>query len=181
MTITNEKDDGREVINVVHNEGEDKPWELQFGDLSTFKHARAILNYPIHKFETEEKAVEVAEMLRDIVKADAVAVEGVTGELNNVQPAGFLHLLKTEEPEELETAPSLDEEPAPVETADLPRSQDANVVPVITTTTPTVEPVNTSVDAPVAPERLEVPTVEPLPPRPIQDARPVQDKGTVFN
>jgi len=66
----------QEIIHVVHNDGEDKPWEIKFDDVNGLKRARAILNYPIHKFDTEAKAVEVAEMLRDIIKADAVEVDG---------------------------------------------------------------------------------------------------------
>lgn len=81
--------DPLEVIRVVHNEGDDKPWEIEFDDVSGLKKARAILNYPIHKFESEEKAVEVAEMLRDIIKADAVSVEGEPELLDDVEPAPF--------------------------------------------------------------------------------------------
>lgn len=66
----------QEIIHIVHNEGEDKPWEVTFDDVNALKRARAILNYPIHKFDTEAKAVEVAEMLRDIIQADAVEHEG---------------------------------------------------------------------------------------------------------
>lgn len=70
------KTDETEIIYVVHNAGEDKPWELKFDNVSALKRARAILNYPVHKFETEHKAVEVAEMLKSIIKADGVEVEG---------------------------------------------------------------------------------------------------------
>ena len=72
-TATLEK---QEVIRIVNNPGEDKPWELKFDNISGLKKARAILNYPLHKFETEQKAVEVAEMLKSIIKADTVTVEG---------------------------------------------------------------------------------------------------------
>jgi uncharacterized protein YrzB (UPF0473 family) len=66
----------QEIIHIVHNEGEEKPWEITFDDVSALKRARAILNYPIHKFDTEAKAVEVAEMLRNIIQADAVELGG---------------------------------------------------------------------------------------------------------
>lgn len=70
-------DNTDEVIRIVHNEGEDKPWELKFGEgISGFQKIRAMLNYPLHKFETEAKAQEVAEMLRGIINADAVEQDG---------------------------------------------------------------------------------------------------------
>lgn len=67
--------DESNTIRIIHNEGEEKPWELKFDDISGLKKARAILNYPVHKFETEQKAWEVAEMLRNIIRADAVVDE----------------------------------------------------------------------------------------------------------
>ena len=89
-------DEKTEIIHVVHNAGEEKPWELKFDDVSGLKKARAILNYPVHKFETEEKAVEVAEMLRDIVKADHVDVEGQGVVGGDAKPADFFHSVNTE-------------------------------------------------------------------------------------
>jgi len=86
-----------EVIHVIFNEGEEKPWEITFDDISGLKRARAILNYPVHKFETEEKATEVAEMLRDIIKADAVDVEGELGLRDDVEPAPFFHSVAADE------------------------------------------------------------------------------------
>lgn len=70
------QENSQEVVQVVHNPSEDKPWEIKFHNIGVFKKARAILNYPVHQFETEEKALEVADMLRDIIKADAVTVDG---------------------------------------------------------------------------------------------------------
>ena len=81
----------QEIIRIVHNPGEDKPWELQFDDLTGLQKVRATLNYPVHKFETEHKAIEVAQMLRSIVKADAVQVEGETVAGETQQPATFYH------------------------------------------------------------------------------------------
>jgi hypothetical protein len=81
--------DDYEVLEVVYNEGERLPWEIRFNDVSHLKTMRAILNYPAHKFESEEKAVEVATMLRDIIKADAVAVEGETELLDDTEKAPF--------------------------------------------------------------------------------------------
>lgn len=75
LTTGAREPDESETIMIVHNEGEDKPWELKFNDVSGLKKIRAILNYPVHKFETEQKAWEVAEMLRSIIKADAVVDE----------------------------------------------------------------------------------------------------------
>lgn len=91
--------DKTEIIRVVHNEGEEKPWEIVFDDVDGLKKARAILNYPVHKFETEAKAVEVAEMLRDIVKADGVAVEGEPGIRDEREPAPFFHSVGSEKEE----------------------------------------------------------------------------------
>lgn len=70
------QENSQEIVQVVHNPSEDKPWEIKFHNIGGLKRARAILNYPVHKFETEEKALEVADMLRDIIKADAVTLEG---------------------------------------------------------------------------------------------------------
>lgn len=85
-----------EVLHVVHNEGEEKPWEIKFDDVGGLKHARAILNYPVHKFETEEKAIEVAEMLRDIIHADGVVVENESG-VRDSEPAEFFHPVQSED------------------------------------------------------------------------------------
>lgn len=91
-----EVNSNQEVIRIINNVGEDKPWELRFDDISALKRARAILNYPVHKFESEENAVEVAEMLRGIIKADGVAVEGETGLRENTDNGGFYHKLPSE-------------------------------------------------------------------------------------
>lgn len=68
--------ENQEIIHIVYNEGEEKPWEITFDDVSALKRARATLNYPISKFDTEAKAIEVAEMLRDIIQADSVEIAG---------------------------------------------------------------------------------------------------------
>ena len=78
-----------DVINIIYNEGEDKPWELKFDDVSMLKTARAAINYPVQKFETEEKAIEVAEMLRDIIHADSVHVAGEEPLLSHDEHAEF--------------------------------------------------------------------------------------------
>jgi hypothetical protein len=80
-----------EIIHVVFNSGEDKPWEITFPDISLLKRARAILNYPVHKFETEAKAVEVASMLRDIIKADGVQITGETEVHERKDENSFYH------------------------------------------------------------------------------------------
>lgn len=95
-----DKTDETEIVYVVHNADEEKPWEIKFDDVSGLKKARAILNYPVHKFETEAKATEVAEMLRDIIKADVVKVidenDNVKSELA-AGPAAFYHEVQAEE------------------------------------------------------------------------------------
>ena len=78
-----------DTIRVVYKEGEDKPWHLDYEDVGVMKTARAALNYPSQKFETEEKAIEVAEMLRDIIHADAVEVPSENVVLDDVEPAPF--------------------------------------------------------------------------------------------
>lgn len=85
-----------DVIKVVYNEGEDKPWMLDFEDVGVMKTARAALNYPAQKFETEEKAVEVAEMLRDIIHANAVALPEEDIVLDDVEPAEFFQPISSE-------------------------------------------------------------------------------------
>lgn len=64
------------VIHVVFEDGADNPWSLDYHDLPALSAARAVLNYPITHFKSRDKAVEVAVMIRDIVKADVVHVEG---------------------------------------------------------------------------------------------------------
>jgi hypothetical protein len=86
-----------DVIKVVYNEGEDKPWALDYEDVGVLKTARAALNYPAQKFETEDKAIEVAEMLRDIIHANAVEVTPENEILDNVKPAEFFHSVKSED------------------------------------------------------------------------------------
>lgn len=85
-----------DVIKVVYNEGEDKPWMLDFEDVGVMKTARAALNYPAQKFETEEKAVEVAEMLRDIIHANAVTIPEENIVLDDVEPAEFFQPISSE-------------------------------------------------------------------------------------
>lgn len=81
-----------EIIEVVHSEeNPERPWVLVFTDVARLKRARAILNYPVHHFETEEKAIEVAEMLRDIIDIDGVEVEGETWLRDNSGNAEFFH------------------------------------------------------------------------------------------
>jgi len=104
--MSNINDNNLEVIRVVHNEGEEHPWELKFDDVSVLKRARAILNYPKHTFDTEEKAVEVAQMLRDIIKADAVTVEGEDKVLDDVQPAEFFQSLPSDEDSKAQSSAS---------------------------------------------------------------------------
>lgn len=64
------------LIKVNYEEGEKNPWSLDYHDVSLLQAARAALNYPVTHFESRDKAVEVALMVRDIIKADAVQVEG---------------------------------------------------------------------------------------------------------
>lgn len=85
-----------DVIKVVYNEGEDKPWALDFEDVGVMKTARAALNYPAQKFETEEKAIEVAEMLRDIIHADAVELTEENVTLDDVEPAEFFQPISSD-------------------------------------------------------------------------------------
>jgi hypothetical protein len=86
-----------DVIKVIYNEGEEKPWALDYEDVSAIKTARAALNYPAQKFETEEKAVEVAEMLRDIIKADAVVIPSEDEVLDDVEKAKFFQPISSED------------------------------------------------------------------------------------
>lgn len=83
----------QDIIHVVKHEGEEKPWEITFDDVNGLKRARAILNYPVHRFDTEAKAVEVAEMLRDIIKADAVEVSGEYAVRAPEKKADFFQIL----------------------------------------------------------------------------------------
>lgn len=73
--------DKNEIIYVVNNPGEDKPWEIKFDDVDGFKTARALLNHPVHKFDTEQEAVEVAEKLKNIIKAEGVEVDDTSDEV----------------------------------------------------------------------------------------------------
>jgi hypothetical protein len=90
-TRTPRLDDELEIIHIVHNANEDKPWELKFDDVSGLKKARAILNYPVHKFETEAKALEVAEMLRGIIKADGIEIDSEARTIFDNDKASFFH------------------------------------------------------------------------------------------
>lgn len=92
-----------DIIKVIYVEGEDKPWQLDFKDVSVLKTARAAVNYPITKFETENDAIEVATMLRDIIHAKEVEVIDQDGEeevLDDVQKAPFFNVVHRDEEEE---------------------------------------------------------------------------------
>ena len=106
QTITDQ-----EVLHIVHNPGEDKPWEINFDDVSGLKKARAILNYPIHKFETEQKAVEVAEMLRDIIKADSVEINGAYDVRTDEDTASFFEPISSDDMVPPEDTPQWQERP----------------------------------------------------------------------
>lgn len=89
-----------DIIKVIYVEGEDKPWHLDFKDVSVLKTLRAAINYPVTKFETENDAIEVATMLRDIIHAKEVEVINRAGEeeiLDDVQPAPFFNVVKRDE------------------------------------------------------------------------------------
>lgn len=85
-----------DIINILYKEGEEKPWVLDYHDVGLFKTARAALNYPAQKFETEEKAIEVATMLQNIIKAK-VAIPSENTVLNPEEHAEFFHPIPTED------------------------------------------------------------------------------------
>lgn len=72
------------TINILHRINEEKPWKLDYHDVNIWQTARAAVNYPVTEFKTKEEAIEVAEMLRDIIHADAVVVYGLDGEPEEV-------------------------------------------------------------------------------------------------
>lgn len=99
-----------DIIKVLYKEGEDKPWFIDYEDVGVLKTARAALNYPAQSFETEEKAIEVATMLRDIIKADAVAIPSQNKILDDVEPAEFFHPIHSEEKHDPDEHEHLDDE-----------------------------------------------------------------------
>jgi hypothetical protein len=78
-----------ETIRIVHNEGEEKPWEIKFENISVLKQARATLNYPVRHFDTEAKAMEVADMLRDIIQAEDIDSDGTLEDLDGTNKPEF--------------------------------------------------------------------------------------------
>jgi hypothetical protein len=94
--MADHKDD-TDILEVVFHEGEKLPWEISFKDVSLLQRVRAAVNYPVDRFESKEKAVEVAEMLRDIIKADAVKVEGETELHDDVQKAEFFEKIVSDD------------------------------------------------------------------------------------
>lgn len=81
------------VINLRFHPGKEKPWVLDYHDVNLWQTARAAVNYPVTEFESKEKAIEVATMLRDIIHADAVEIETPDGTvvdvLDDVEKAKF--------------------------------------------------------------------------------------------
>jgi len=100
MTITEEKTTEKaNVINLRFHPEKEKPWVLDYHDVNLWQTARAAINYPVTEFETQEKAVEVATMLRDIIHAEAVEIETPDGTvvqtLDDVEPAKFFETIHT--------------------------------------------------------------------------------------
>ncbi len=75
----------------------EKPWEIEFEDTGLFKQIRAMVNYPGRHFATESKAAEVAEMLRDIIRADAVTVEDDLLPRDDNEKPPFFHNVQSDE------------------------------------------------------------------------------------
>jgi hypothetical protein len=86
-----------EIIRVIHMAGQAKPWQVNLDGIHGFKKIRAVLNYPVTKFETEAKALDVANMLGGIIKADGVMVDGATiPKSNQIAEGGFYHEVHAE-------------------------------------------------------------------------------------
>lgn len=108
MTITENEQISREhqpnVINLVFHPEKEKPWVLNYHDVSVWQTARAAVNYPVTEFKTREEAEQVGEMIRDIIHADAVEVELPDGEivdvLDDTEPAKFFEVIHRNNGEE---------------------------------------------------------------------------------
>lgn len=66
----------QETVRVVHNEGADKPWEVSLEGVGLLGTARAVLNHPGRHFESQQEAIETAEKIKELIKADRLEVEG---------------------------------------------------------------------------------------------------------
>lgn len=103
--------DGLETIRVIHHEGADKPWEVSLEGVGFLGTVRAVLNHPGRNFETQEEAIEAAEKIRELIKADRLEVEGQ-------DPVGDATVLDPVEQEEVATLVQegvfLDEDPEEV-------------------------------------------------------------------
>lgn len=64
-----------ERVVVEHREGEDKPWHINLEGVGVLGTGRALLNHPTRNFSTQEEAEEVAEKIRELIKADLVQVQ----------------------------------------------------------------------------------------------------------
>lgn len=101
MTITENQQNTQahqpNVINLVFHPEKEKPWVLDYHDVSIWQTARAAINYPVTEFKTREEAEKVGEMIRDIIHADAVEVELSDGEvvdvLDDTEPAKFFEVI----------------------------------------------------------------------------------------
>lgn len=92
------------VVNVVYKEGHEKPWHIEYDEVSMLQTARAAINYPKTQFETEEEAVEVATMIRDIIHANSVDVLDETGDieiLDDTQKAPFFKRINREDNDDI--------------------------------------------------------------------------------
>lgn len=67
----------QETVRVVHNESAEKPWEVSLEGVGLLGTVRAVINHPGRHFETQQEAIEIAEKIKELIKADHLEVEGV--------------------------------------------------------------------------------------------------------
>lgn len=104
-----------ETIRVVYNEGEEKPWEVSLEGVGLLGTARAVLNHPGRHFEDQQEAIEVAEKIRELVKADNLEVQASPTAEGGTLPLAQGDTSVTREDEDPVQASYLDDDKEPVQ------------------------------------------------------------------